>query len=209
MEQLYTIDGITYVGIDWLSYSNYSGGGAVARANVRDVLAMAATKAELPYRVISDFDCAEKYYDYRHDAETIKTWKLRPDAIHLYGGYDTNEILIRSDWEHADDIRSTLADYPCLNDETVSKVEHEMEKEAWDSWIKSDFQSALIRLMGGEDDVYDFAHETDNLFELYIAGCESSGEYGYVDGDAWWIDVDLIARHAINATRAAMSAASD
>jgi hypothetical protein len=45
----------------------------------------------------------------------------------------------------AEEMEGALSNYPVLDDEDLSKREHEAERESWDSWGRKEFTSALKR----------------------------------------------------------------
>ena len=188
-DQSYTIGDITYIGHELLCYSDYSNGGSLARSNVRVIRREAESAGELSYGKLSDIGT-----DYCEDV-TKAVFAAKPDIIVLHGGYGTIAVLMRSDWEHTEDTLRTLSDYPVLDDDDLNDVETEMEREAWDDWIESDLKTAVLKLVDNDafDDWLTYDADSDMIRVIYIESCESCSEYGHVDGDAWWIDVDKIA----------------
>jgi len=202
MEHRITANGAAYIAHDLLGFSDYSNGGSVARANVRDVLKLAnVEESQAPWVGYSDLQYGRDPMAGKFSpCDGIPEFWGKSSVIMAYGGYGTTQVLLLSDWEETESILAALADYPALDDETVSEVEHEMEEEAWESWIAYDLKAAITKLSDGESDEADFiAYKlTDKeLLPIYRDAMKLANEYGNVDGDSWWVDVDKLAPHAL------------
>lgn len=205
MEHRITANGVAYIAHDLLGFSDYSNGGSVARANVRDVLKLAdIEESKAPWVGYSDLQ-----YGRDPMAGTFESYKGIPEfwgtanVIMAYGGYGTTQALLREDWEETESILAALADYPVLDEMTIQEVESEMESEAWESWIASDLRSETAKLCEdeSESDFISYDLEDDELRNAYHAAQEQCNEYGHVDGDSWWVDVSKLARAALEYVR--------
>jgi len=49
------------------------------------------------------------------------------------------------------DIQERLADYPILDEDTYSRMEHDAQGEAWDNWARSEFAKGLEKQYGELD----------------------------------------------------------
>jgi hypothetical protein len=79
-----------------------------------------------------------------------------------------------------------LASYPCADDDLLSEIEREAEREAWEDWGRSDFR----RLLGDSWDERDDA-DVDSAFE---AAREAANEYWQIEtGGGAWIDLKRVA----------------
>jgi hypothetical protein len=82
-----------------------------------------------------------------------------------------------------EDIERSLSDYPALDDEDLSRREHEDFQEAWECWGCSEFRRFLVREFDLGDAVESFLEDVDGseLLEFYFDHasepyhCESSG----------------------------------
>ena len=147
-------------------------GGALARANVRALETLA-------------------------DEENIVHWILS-------GGHGTHGIAFPL-WERSASLLEALEGldgYPVVDEETLGEVEREDEEEAWESWIRSDYGSALEKETGV--DVSDVSDE--DMREHFYSACESAGTY-VEHGEETWIDVEALADGADRAELLALAGA--
>jgi len=121
----------------------------------------------------------------------------------LYGGWGTFAIAI--DAERATDdmieVLSRLADYPLISESDLSELEHELENEAWDSYIESDFTRALRKkFCNGESDEENEQNDSridalssDELYELFSQAMETSNTYyEHETGGSVYVDIDRV-----------------
>jgi hypothetical protein len=85
-----------------------------------------------------------------------------PGVHEIHGDFDTYGVVIRLDCITSQmiEIFGGLDNYPVIDEEAMSEVEREGEDEAWDSWVRHDYERALTAGLN-EDDEYatDKAHE--------------------------------------------------
>lgn len=92
--------------------------------------------------------------DYSGDSVTVtnyRAWKEQFPAdsfVDVYGWYGSYGIAIRAHKLTTEMVETldSLANYPLLDDDLHSEIEREAENDAWDSWVKSDFQKELVKL---------------------------------------------------------------
>ena len=137
------------------------------------------------YRCLTECELADK--------EWLKTY---------YGGYGTFGVLIHAaellkdtDCESCLEYLSGLADYPVLDEQLMSEVEHEWETEAWENWCREDFEKAIVSRFGGDIDGLDcFDIPADKLASLFYTLAERSNTYWEAEsvGTGSIIDLDRI-----------------
>ena len=85
-----------------------------------------------------------------------------PGVHEIYGDFDTYGVVIRLDCitPRMIEVFEGLDGYPVIDEEAMSEVEREAEDEAWDNWVRRDYERALVAALN-EDDEYatDKAHE--------------------------------------------------
>lgn len=85
------------------------------------------------------------------------------------------------------DTIGSLEDYPVLDDDEWSRVENELELEAWETWVGADYQKEL-------EDIYnvdlDDVEDPNSLFGLFNCVCEHSNIYWQTEGNDRTIDVE-------------------
>jgi hypothetical protein len=122
-------------------------------------------------------------------------------VIDVYGGHGTYAVAIRLD-SITFDILDTLAgleDYPLMDEETHSEVEYEAENEAWDNWVRSDFNRDLVKQLAAEPrydveqytigpDLFDFAslqYRSGKItYDRAMALIQSTNRYQVLDLEA-------------------------
>lgn len=102
----------------------------------------------------------------------IRAMEDTEGAYTEYGSHNFRQLWLPDTKDNRETIDG-LDDYPSVDDEKVSEVEGEWEKEAWDSWVRSD----LLRTIDVEirDVVEDF-HD-DLLWECYREAMEKTNTY--------------------------------
>lgn len=107
--------------------------------------------------------------------------------------YVTDEML---------DALQSLESYPLLSEDDHSELELELQSEAWDSWVASDWSRAVAKALDQyapeEADQY-WAEErlenvsADKLWELFHACADQSNTYWQEEQGDQWIDLDRVA----------------
>ena len=84
-----------------------------------------------------------------------------PGVHEIHGDFDTYGVVIRLDCitPRMFEVFDGLDNYPVIDEEAMSEVEREAEDEAWDNWVRHDYERALVAALN-EDDEYatDKAH---------------------------------------------------
>ena len=174
-------NGKTYVTHDALAYGDYDNSCAVERANVQVL-----REKHLGFESYSfyDWDQGKQLVHTGHSCE----WEdILPETevVELYGSYGSIQIWVREDIDTANEYTAALENYPCLDDEAVSRIETEIEeryiKDLWPALVRcysDDFREAL-ELCGIDEidrEMYEKAKdETNTCFEVEAGGT------GYID----------------------------
>lgn len=113
------------------------------------------------------------------------------------GGHGTYAVVIdiRKAPREAYDVLCALEDYPCIDEERVSRLEQKAADEAWDSWARADFRKALEKRFQVELD--DESETNERLEYLFHEARDTANEYWEPQGDTpdVWIDVERVAKH--------------
>lgn len=90
-----------------------------------------------------------------------------PGVHTIHGDFDTYGVVIRLDCitPAMMEIFERLDNYPVIDEEAMAEVEREAEDEAWDDWVRHDYERAWVAALN-EDDEYD----TDDAHE-FREGC--------------------------------------
>lgn len=117
----------------------------------------------------------------------IRALETLEGAFVEHGAYYFRQLWLPD----TEDNRSTLGgldDYAAIDDEIVSEVEADWEKEAWESWLRSD----LLRTLDVE--VRDVADEMsdDLLWELYTESMSKTNNYPTAEYSGVHIPIDRI-----------------
>jgi hypothetical protein len=106
-----------------------------------------------------------------------------------HGGYDTYAAcvsltgLLTCDDDTADTVLDTLEgleDYPCIDEDALSKLESENSDEAWNCWVAGDFRKAVESKF---NDCAEFEWPDDNtLRSFFEERAEKSNEYWFNEG---------------------------
>lgn len=109
------------------------------------------------------------------------------------GWMGTYAVFIKPELLLNKEIYETLAalcDYPCLDDTVHSEMENEAQQEAWEDWVRSDFETAIT----GNLNIWgDLKYEEESLKSLFDTGRARCDEYWYEDGGQMLIRVGAIA----------------
>jgi hypothetical protein len=97
------------------------------------------------------------------------------------GGYNSRGIALRLDSVDKDDMFDTflgLEEYPILDEDHHSGLEHEMVEEAWENYGYDDLARALER----EFDIEDIPSSPENFLPIIRRAIDSLSEYPHVEG---------------------------
>lgn len=133
--------------------------------------------------------CVATYGGYGCVGEAnIRTLENLEGAFTDDGAFDMKQLWL-PDTPDNQNIIEGLDDYASIDDQVVAEVEGEWEREAWDSWVKSD----LLRTLDVEvrDVVEDF-HD-DLLWEAYREAMEKTNTYPTPEHTGVHVDVRAIA----------------
>lgn len=111
--------------------------------------------------------------------------------VTLSGGYGTFGLAFHIG-RTPGAIREMLAgleNYPLIDEEAHSQLEHEKTDEAWDNWAAADFRRALEKKFQGDAD----AISADSLFDIFSTACDASNTYWENESaDNMYIDMDRV-----------------
>lgn len=118
----------------------------------------------------------------RANAKCIEDDFGKNEWVHpVYGGHGTYAVaisltgLLNCDDDTFDELCSILeglVDYSCIDDEALSFLEMELSDEAWNNWVKADFENAL------EDKFKDYTFNwPDNLRSFFEEKREQTNVY--------------------------------
>jgi hypothetical protein len=112
----------------------------------------------------------------------------------IVGGHGTYGIAVRADCftPEMSEYLERLAVYPILDENICEEIELEARDEAWDSWLKWDFEKALEEEFGV--DLYDLGlDDDDKLYELFHKAFErANAEWIIQTGNSVTVDLDRI-----------------
>lgn len=107
------------------------------------------------------------------------------------GGHGTYEIFwnVNKTPDEIVEVLAALEDYPSVDDESLSALEHEQVEEAWNNWGESEFRTGLERHLGGSaDDV-----TAEDLWVCFSEAAEASNSYWEdQDGGGMWINMKRV-----------------
>jgi hypothetical protein len=77
-----------------------------------------------------------------------------PGVHEIYGDFDTYGVVIRLDCitPRMIEIFEDLDNYPVIDEEAMSEVEREAEDEAWDNWVRHDYERALAAALNEDNE---------------------------------------------------------
>ncbi len=123
----------------------------------------------------------------------------------LFGGHGTYGIAIdrKNLTEDMQADLDSLEDYCRLSDDEVCQVEYDAENEAWENYIRSDFESALKKKFVPADEEYTGGIEekidnasSDTLWELFHDAMEKSNTYfEHETGGSVYVDIERVVEH--------------
>lgn len=114
-----------------------------------------------------------------------------PWFVELEGGHGTFAIALHCERTPEDVYEKIegLSNYPLLDENDYSELQHEEEGEAWSNWASQDFKRALEKKFPN----YDFDEMSDDdLYELFHKAMESSNTYWETEGMGVSVSLDRI-----------------
>jgi len=136
--------------VPFCSYGDYDNSGSVERSNYRVFMEM--------------FRSIDGIY------EVLSGWDGHSIMVDLEKLNENQEII---------DVIAGLNDYPVIDEEDMCRIEMEMEKESWESWIRSDLEKAIINFVN--DDDFEIPEDLD-LWPIYLELKEKTNTYFEVEG---------------------------
>lgn len=122
-----------------------------------------------------------------------------PGVIALYGSHGSYGVGIRIGAinEEMVSVLEKLQDYPIIDEEKMSEIEHEWEGEAWESWARSDFLHALRRKFPQLEDRIDELDEDrdeehDAVLDIFEAAREAANVYWESEHAGMHIRIDRV-----------------
>jgi hypothetical protein len=166
----------TLFGVEIAIGSDYSGNN-IQKANYNAL-----------YKMAED-DCYEQHSG-SLDTALVGVWKV-------YGGFSTFGIVIAYDcpseviWQAI----AESADYPLFCENTYEEVWQEAQDSSWESWIKYDFTSALLKKG------FDVSDVEDSELQAYFNQSAEDANVYYVDEqvDTAYIDVAEVVNYTLQA----------
>jgi hypothetical protein len=124
------------------------------------------------------------------------------------GSYSSHGVAIDPRYLSEELLESlqSLEDHPVLNEDALGELELELQGEAWENYLRSDFSRALERLLcdllsahyeDGDEDRAEQSVESlseEQLWELFSRTADESGIYWENQHNDSWIDVDKVAQ---------------
>lgn len=144
-----SIRGVTFISADVLSYGDYDNSCAVERANVRYLQEQHADKTvTVSMQHATGGEMSElAYSEYMADGWRINEALLADlqgaELIIAEGLHGSVQAWIADSVDESEGYTASLSDYPCFDDELVSKVEQELTEEAMKDWLLRDIESAM------------------------------------------------------------------
>ena len=115
-------------------------------------------------------------------------------CIPVYGMFGTYGIVVPV-WHFPETLQEDLEDledYPVISDDALSNLEMRLEEEAWESWVRGDFSSALEDAgidtegipEGALRETFHAALEASNTYAEHEPGCSVYYDIDRIIGDA-------------------------
>lgn len=144
---------------------------------------------------------------YRSNANVLLSEFSSPECRELYGSYGSHGVAIDPRYCSDDLLESieSLENHPVLSEDDLSSLEMELQNEAWDNWVRSDFSRKLESLLSDLLSESDWENSEawaeqsieslseDQLWELFSSAADESGTYWESQHNDVWIDVDRVA----------------
>ena len=138
--------------------------------------------------------------------ELLRTFS-GPECRELIGSYGSHGVAIDPRYVSDDLLESlqSLESYPVLNEEALGELEIELQSEAWESYLASDFRRELERLLcdllsahyeDGDDERAEKSVESlseDQLWNLFANATEEANIYWEHEYNAMWISCREVA----------------
>jgi hypothetical protein len=108
----------------------------------------------------------------------LERYSKLPNVYDVYGGYGTFAVAIRLDSvtpEMVEDFEA-LDNYPVLDEDDHSEVEMDSENEAWDSFVRHDFEQALTKQFPALEDTIEEL-STDQVWSLFLMLMDRTNTY--------------------------------
>ena len=128
----------------------------------------------------------------------------RPGVHGVYGGHGTRAIALSPVALADPEIREVLEgleDYPLVDEEHLSMLESELSDEAWDSWVRRDFEAEMCECLNLllDDDLTvcpTCALDDADLRELFERAREKDNIYWEAEGTSMTIRVGSVVEAA-------------
>lgn len=145
---------------------------------------------------------------YLSNAKELLSSFSSPECRELIGSYSSHGVAIDPRYlseELLENLQS-LENYPVLNEDALGELELELQNEAWESYLRSDFSRALERLLcdllsahyeDGDEDRAEQSVESlsgEQLWELFSRTADENGIYWENQHNDSYIDVDKVAQ---------------
>lgn len=145
---------------------------------------------------------------YLSNAKELLSSFSSPECRELIGSFSSHGVAIDPRYlseELLENLQS-LESYPVLNENALGELELELQNEAWENYLRSDFSRALERLLcdllsahyeDGDDERAEQSVESlseEQLWELFSRTAEENGIYWESQHNDSYIDVDRVAQ---------------
>jgi len=131
-----------------------------------------------------------------------------PELREVRGDYGSQSVAIDPRYLSEDLLENlqSLENYPVLDEDALGELEMELQGEAWENYLRSDFSRALERLLcdllsahyeDGDEDRAEQSVENlseEQLWELFSRTADENGIYWENQHNDCWIDSDRVAQ---------------
>jgi hypothetical protein len=145
---------------------------------------------------------------YLSNARALLSSFSSPECRELTGSHGSHGVAIDPRYLSEELLESlqSLEGYPVLDEDALGELELELQNEAWENYLRSDFSRALERLLSdllsahyedGDEDRAEQSVESlsaQQLWELFSRTADESGIYWESQHNDSWIDVDRVAQ---------------
>jgi hypothetical protein len=157
---------------------------------------------EPPYTVFSDYSGSS--CERANQRFFLEEW---PDKfVVTHGGYCTSAIFVhvRDATKDMLDSMNGLTDYPVCDDQALIEVEMERDDEAWEDWVRGDFQKELFFQLRSacetDEELDELEPRIDDAEEVdewtwrafFEERREAANEYWHDDGADRYVDVGRV-----------------
>lgn len=192
-------NGRTYISHDYLTVGDYGGASSGGVANIRMVLEQFEGRVEeWGFRDLYEESQGSPSYYNGSEWEHVLPEQL---CLHVTGAYGSETIYLLEGTEETDEILEALENYPYLNDDTVTEVEMEWEKEAWEQYLRSDLTATLPDEHEAEygglsmrEWVEDMQTDNSIPWRAYQEAMGECNEYPVPECSGVYVNVDRIAK---------------